>query len=245
MEQENTKTNARSSVKQLYCSPEVAEAVNNHRWFDFCFTGADRAQRMLEALNFAADHKAEYESGDYKETGAKVKSLQTDVERLKAENQKLTESAEESAAKEEKLNARIFELETDLQKVRDTADTTEEGNMRLAEEIRLLKETIASKDSEIEALRGEAVGWTKISTAYDPAYAAVVEEITRRLNAKYHHDAAPHDVLMSFFMRYYYKQEAEFRGMPFVIRPREIMALIRDVYPEMTDKILSKALGTI
>lgn len=165
-------------------------------------------------------------------------AYEAEIERLKDEVGRLQNATEEV----ERLKEEIERLRNDLEVAQASAGTTEEGNLRLGEEIHTLKQTIEEKDAHIEALESATINWEKIATAFDPAYVAVVEEITRRLNAKYHREVNPQDVLISFFIRYYYSQEVEFEGMPFVIRPREIMELIRTVYPEMTGKVLAKAL---
>lgn len=239
MEQEKSTT--RYSVKQMYCTQQVADAVNNHQWLANSFTGADRAQRILDALNFAEQHKQALENGQYEQADKQIKLLSEQIEQLTQANALLQQKADTA----ESLQQTIDNLQADLQTARDAAGSTEEGNLKLTEQIHNLQQTIADKDAQIQALQDQQINWQQIATAFDPAYTAVVEQITARLNDKYHHDAKPQDVLISFFMRYYFNQEAEFDGMPFVIRPREIMQIVRSVYPDMTADILRKALNPI
>ena len=239
MEQEKSTT--RFSVKQMYCTQEVADAVNNHQWLANSFTGADRAQRILDALNFAEQHKTAIESGLYDQADKQIKLLTEQIDQLTQNNTQLQQKADRAEALQQTIDA----LQDDLQTARDAAGSTEEGNIKLTEQIHNLQQTIADRDAQIQALQDQQINWQKIATVFDPAYTAVVEQITDRLNAKFHHDAQPQDVLISFFIRYYFNQEAEFDGMPFIIRPREIMQIVRTVYPDMTADILRKALNPI
>lgn len=109
------------------------------------------------------------------------------------------------------------------------------------EEVRI---ELQAANDRLASMESETVNWAKISSVLDPAYVAVIEEITRRLIEKFHLPSLePQAVLVTFFMKYYYCQEVEFSGMPFIIKPKEILEIVQTVYPAMEKNTLKKALS--
>lgn len=228
MENENTKRK-RPQVNALYCSEAIANAVNNHVYFNGCVTGSDRAAKVLEALEFAAQWKGR--ETELQNSDAAVGQLQQEVNDLQfsfdgkdAECKRLQEELDG-------LKAQIADGDTDMQNTLAEKAQAEHDRDELQQRV----------DALIAA--GNKSGWEVVRAQIDPAYAAVLEEITKRLCAKYHlSDLEPQTVLITFFMKYYFNQEWEFSGMPFIMKPAEILSIVQGVYPEMTNKILSEAL---
>ena len=105
------------------------------------------------------------------------------------------------------------------------------------------RDELQRKLDMITAEAGNKTGWDLVKACIDPAYAAVLEELTKRLVEKFNLDELePQEVLISFFMQYYYNQEWEFSGMPFIMKQSEILEIVQGVYPDMTAKVLRQAL---
>lgn len=219
MAEENTKKK-RPQVNALYCTETVADAVNNHSWFANCATGADRANKILEALNFAEEWKGREE--DLQNSDAQINSLRSEVDEL---TQKLSEA-------QSQLTNGDKEKEVLVQ-------TAQDNYLRVEHE----RDDLQRKLDMITSEAGSKTGWDLVKSCIDPAYAAVLDELTKRLVQKFDLDELePQEVLISFFMQYYYNQEWEFSGMPFIMKQSEILEIVQGVYPDMTAKVLRQAL---
>ncbi len=231
METEN-KAKKRPQVNALYCSAEIADAVNNHPYFTGCITGADRAAKILEALDFAAEWKGR--TGDLE----KNDGLANDLKDAKAQFEDMQRKYNEKSTQYEELALAYHEL----QEKQDEAITTNADAQKVIEDRDRVIKQLQEANEQLKAA-GNKNGWDVVRTQIDPAYAAVLEELTDRLIKKFGlQDLEPHVVLITFFMQYYYNQEWEFSGMPFVIKPSEILTIVQSVYPEMSSKVLSQAL---
>lgn len=226
------KPKKRSQVNALYCSAEIADAVNNHSFFSGCITGADRAAKMLEALDFASEWRGRIEELH------NLDQIKRDFDSMKESHSNKENEINSLKNERDQLKAERDNLQADLEKVTSERDnekiiTAERDNtIRQLEESKKLLESAGSKK-----------GWELVREQIDPAYAAVLEELTNRLIKKFDiQGLEPHVVLITFFMQYYYNQEWEFSGMPFVIKPNEILSIVQSVYPEMTSKVLYQAL---
>lgn len=231
METEN-KTKKRPQVNALYCSAEIADAVNNHPYFTGCITGADRAAKILEALDFAGKWQGHTEAlNDLEQIQQDLKALQEKDKNHQNEVKSLKEERDQAI---QDCNL----LQSELDRANASIDTAKKNTADRDITIRQLQEA----NEKLEAA-GNKKGWEVVRTQIDPAYAAVLEELTNRLSQKFDiQGLEPHVVLITFFMQYYYNQEWEFSGMPFVIKPNEILSIVQSVYPEITSKILSQAL---
>lgn len=231
METEN-KTKKRPQVNALYCSAEIADAVNNHPYFTGCITGADRAAKILEALDFAAEWKGNTEALH-------------DLDQIRRDFDNMKKSHDDKEDEINSLKAERDQLKTERDNLQASIDQAIATNSDA-------QNTISERDTTIQQLQeaneqlkaaGNKKGWEVVRTQIDPAYAAVLEEITNRLIKKYElPELEPQVVLITFFMKYYYNQEWEFSGMPFIMKPAEILAIVQTVYPDMTAKVLSQAL---
>ena len=223
-------TKSKRPCIHTYCDQATKEAVENHEMLDGCAIGQEKAHRILEALDFMAqwkDRVAEIETGAAPEQESRIAELEQQIEAIKAE-------------KEETINS----LQEQLNNTHQAATSTQEGNEKLAAEISDLQLKLQEANERAAAIAAEEVTWTKIASALDPAYVAVLEEITRRLKARFElENLEPHVVLITFFMQYYYNQEVQFSGMPFVIKPKEIFEIVQKQYPEMLPKTLKQALS--
>lgn len=223
-------TKSKRPCIHTYCDQATKEAVENHEMLDNCAIGQEKAHRILEALDFMAkwkDRVAELEAGVAPEQESRIAELEQQIETIKAE-------------KEEAINS----LQMAIEQERQGAASTQEGNEKLAAEINDLQLKLQEANDRAAVIAAEEVTWTKIASALDPAYVAVLEEITKRLKARFKlENLEPHVVLITFFMQYYYNQEVQFSGMPFVIKPKEILEIVQTVYPEMLSKTLKQALS--
>jgi len=137
------------------------------------------------------------------------------------------------------LENRIAQLESELQnRTTELEQLQQQYNNDMAAHQTKIDDLLAAQASATEPS-----SWKVIKDLYDPAYTAVVEEVANRLSEKYQTKVHPHAILMTFFMKYYYNQDVEFDGMPFVMRPSEILKIVQQVYPDMTSKVLSRALS--
>lgn len=242
MESENNKKK-RSCVNAMYCSAEIADAVNSHNWLDGCVTGSERAERILQALNFTEQWFNRVDNSE-SATGMEevINSQQQKLEEANATLQRKQEDIDTLQTQRDVLLTKNDELEARIAELMIAAETSNGSSETLAAENSALSQQLGEAQQRITALESEEVNWAKISTTLDPAYVAVIEEITRRLIAKFNLEKLePQVVLVTFFMKYYYCQEVEFSGMPFIIRPNEILAIVQKVYPEMTNKTLTHA----
>lgn len=226
MEGENIKKK-RSQVNAMYCPEVVADAVNNHEWFANCATGSDRAEKILEALNFAARWKGREE--ELQNSDTQINSLQKQIDDLN-----------NSHAKEvERLQGELSEAQSQL----TDGDADMQSVLADKQKAESERDELQRKLDAITAEAGSKTGWDLVKACIDPAYAAVLEELTKRLIEKFNLDKLePQEVLISFFMQYYYNQEWEFSGMPFIMKQSEILEIVQGVYPEMTAKVLKQAL---
>lgn len=228
METENTKKK-RPQVNALYCTEEIANAVNSHQYFAGCITGADKAAKMLEALEFAALWKGR--ESELQNSDAAIGQLQQEVNDLQRAYDGKVAECENLQGKFNELTAQIADGDTDMQNLLIEKSQVEQERDELQQRI----------DALVTA--GNKSGWEVVRAQIDPAYAAVLEELTNRLIKKFNlSELEPQTVLIGFFMQYYYNQEWEFSGMPFIIKPSEILSIVQKVYPEMTAKVLSQAL---
>ena len=233
MENEKGK-NKRPQVNALYCPEVVADAVNNHSWFADCMTGADKANKLLEALNFAEKWKGREE--DLQNSDAQINSLHSEVENLREVNQALSARVAEL---ESKLSEAQSQLTNGDKEKEVLVQTAQDNYLRVEQE----RDELQRKLDMITAEAGSKTGWDLVKACIDPAYAAVLEELTKRLVEKFNLDELePQEVLISFFMQYYYNQEWEFSGMPFIMKQSEILEIVQGVYPDMTAKVLRQAL---
>lgn len=242
MESENNKKK-RSCVNAMYCSAEIADAVNSHNWLDGCVTGSERAERILQALNFTEQWFNRVDNSE-SATGMEevINSQQQKLEEANATLQRKQEDIDLLQTERDNLQTKNDELEARIAELMAAAETSNGSSETLVAENSALNQQLEEAQQRITALESEEVNWAKISTTLDPAYVAVIEEITRRLIAKFNLEKLePQVVLVTFFMKYYYCQEVEFSGMPFIIRPNEILAIVQKVYPEMTNKTLTHA----
>lgn len=224
----------RPQVNALYCPGVVADAVNNHSWFAECMTGADKANKLLEALNFAAEWKGR--ESELQNSDEQINSLHSEVENLREVNGLL-------GAKVEELTQKLSEAQSQLtngDKEKEVlVQTAQDNYLRLEHE----RDELQRKLDMITVEAGSKTGWDLVKACIDPAYAAVLEELTKRLVEKFNLDELePQEVLISFFMQYYYNQEWEFSGMPFIMKQSEILEIVQGVYPDMTAKVLRQAL---
>lgn len=228
METENTKKK-RPQVNALYCTAEIADAVNNHQYFTGCITGADKAAKMLEALEFAALWKGR--ESELQNSDSAIGSLQQEVNDLQHSYDGKIAECEKLQSDLDNLKAQIADGDTDMQNLLTEKSQVEQERDELQQRV----------DALVAA--GNKSGWEVVRAQIDPAYAAVLEELTNRLIKKFNlSELEPQTVLIGFFMQYYYNQEWEFSGMPFIIKPSEILSIVQEVYPEMTAKVLSQAL---
>lgn len=233
MAEENTKKK-RPQVNALYCTEIVADAVNNHSWFANCATGADRANKILEALNFATEWKGREE--ELQNSDAQINSLYSEVQNLREANGLLDSKVEELT---QKLSEAQSQLTNGDKEKEILVQTAQDNYLRVEHE----RDELQRKLDAITAEAGSKTGWDLVKACIDPAYAAVLEELTKRLIEKFGLDQLePQEVLISFFMQYYYNQEWEFSGMPFIMKQSEILEIVQGVYPEMTAKVLRQAL---
>ena len=138
------------------------------------------------------------------------------------------------------LENRIAQLESELQnRTSELEQLQQQYNDDIATHQARIDELLATPVT-VDTASGE---WETVKSLYDPAYTAVVEEVANRLSERYQTKVHPHAILMTFFMKYYYNQDVEFDGMPFVMRPAEILKIVQQVYPEMTGRVLSRALS--
>ena len=229
MAEENTKKK-RPQVNALYCTEIVADAVNNHSWFANCATGADRANKILEALNFATEWKGREE--ELQNSDAQINSLHSEVQNLSEANGLLGAKVEELTQKLSEAQSQLTDGDADMQSVLADKERAE-----------LERDELQRKLDAITAEAGSKTGWDLVKASIDPAYAAVLEELTKRLIEKFNiPDLEPHTVLITFFMQYYYNQEWEFSGMPFIMKQTEILEIVQGIYPDMTAKVLRQAL---
>lgn len=246
MHTENKEKRPGRPMIQVYCLQEIKEAVDGHEWLHGCTIGNEKAQKILDALNFAAKWSgrvAELENGQLEDQSALISEQEDAIERLQVE---LKSSAEDLSLSREQvidLRGQIAVLEQQLTAMQQTLSTAQEGNEKLGADNQQLELRLKETADRLRDLEAEELNWAKISSVIDPAYRAVIEEITRRLATKYElPELDPLTVLVTFFLKYYYNQEVEFSGMPFVINQREVFAIVSDVYPNMDSKTLKKAL---
>lgn len=226
MENEKGK-NKRPQVNALYCPEVVADAVNNHSWFAECMTGADKANKLLEALNFAAEWKG------------RESELQNSDEQINDLQQKINDLNASHAAEVKRLQEELEEAKTKANSGDEDVKSAQAAKQKAESE----RDELQRKLDMITAEAGSKTGWDLVKACIDPAYAAVLEELTKRLVEKFNLDELePQEVLISFFMQYYYNQEWEFSGMPFIMKQSEILEIVQGVYPDMTAKVLRQAL---
>ncbi len=226
MENEKGK-NKRPQVNALYCPEVVADAVNNHSWFAGCMTGADKANKLLEALNFADQWKG------------RESELQNSDEQIKGLQQKINDLNTSHAAEVKQLQGELEEAKTKANSGDEDVKNAQAEKQKAESE----RDELQRKLDMITAEAGNKTGWDLVKACIDPAYAAVLEELTKRLVEKFNLDELePQEVLISFFMQYYYNQEWEFSGMPFIMKQSEILEIVQGVYPDMTAKVLRQAL---
>jgi len=226
MENEKGK-NKRPQVNALYCPEVVADAVNNHSWFAGCMTGADKANKLLEALNFADQWKG------------RESELQNSDEQIKGLQQKINDLNASHAAEVKRLQGELEEAKTKANSGDEDVKSAQAEKQKAESE----RDELQRKLDKIIAEAGNKTGWDLVKACIDPAYAAVLEELTKRLVEKFNLDELePQEVLISFFMQYYYNQEWEFSGMPFIMKQSEILEIVQGVYPDMTAKVLRQAL---
>jgi len=226
MENEKGK-NKRPQVNALYCPEAVADAVNNHSWFAGCMTGADKANKLLEALNFADQWKG------------RESELQNSDEQIKGLQQKINDLNASHAAEVKRLQGELEEAKTKANSGDEDVKSAQAEKQKAESE----RDELQRKLDKIIAEAGNKTGWDLVKACIDPAYAAVLEELTKRLVEKFNLDELePQEVLISFFMQYYYNQEWEFSGMPFIMKQSEILEIVQGVYPDMTAKVLRQAL---
>ena len=233
MENEKGK-NKRPQVNALYCPEVVADAVNNHSWFADCMTGADKANKLLEALNFA---------DKWKGRESELQNSDEQITNMSRELSDLQFSYDGKCAEVEKLQGELSEAQSQLMngdKEKEVlVQTAQDNYLRVEHE----RDELQRKLDMITAEAGNKTGWDLVKACIDPAYAAVLEELTKRLVEKFNLDELePQEVLISFFMQYYYNQEWEFSGMPFIMKQSEILEIVQGVYPDMTAKVLRQAL---
>lgn len=226
MENEKGK-NKRPQVNALYCPEVVADAVNNHSWFADCMTGADKANKLLEALNFADKWKG------------RESELQNSDEQINSLQQKINDLNASHAAEVKRLQGELEEAKTKA----NSGDEGMKSAQAAKEKAESERDELQRKLDMITTEAGSKTGWDLVKACIDPAYAAVLEELTKRLVEKFNLDELePQEVLISFFMQYYYNQEWEFSGMPFIMKQSEILEIVQGVYPDMTAKVLRQAL---
>lgn len=226
MENEKGK-NKRPQVNALYCPEVVADAVNNHSWFAGCMTGADKANKLLEALNFADQWKG------------RESELQNSDEQIKGLQQKINDLNASHTAEVKRLQGELEEAKTKANSGDEDVKRAQAEKQKAESE----RDELQRKLDMITAEAGNKTGWDLVKACIDPAYAAVLEELTKRLVEKFNLDELePQEVLISFFMQYYYNQEWEFSGMPFIMKQSEILEIVQGVYPDMTAKVLRQAL---
>lgn len=226
MENEKGK-NKRPQVNALYCPEVVADAVNNHSWFADCMTGADKANKLLEALNFAEKWKG------------RESELQNSDEQINGLQQKINDLNASHAAEVKRLQGELEEAKKKANSGDEDVKIAQAAKQKAESE----RDELQRKLDRITAEAGNKTGWDLVKACIDPAYAAVLEELTKRLVEKFNLDELePQEVLISFFMQYYYNQEWEFSGMPFIMKQSEILEIVQGVYPDMTAKVLRQAL---
>ena len=138
----------------------------------------------------------------------------------------------------------ISSLKEQLDAAIQNSNTTQSGNEQLAQELNDLREQLTSALDQLKEEQEAVPSWEKIRKAIEKGYVVVVEEVTRRLKEKYAlPELDPMIVLVTFFLKYYYNQEVEFSGMPFVITPREILSLIQEIHPDIQSNTLKKVLS--
>lgn len=202
----------------------------------------DNMQLLLNAY----EHQGDSNDGAIDDLKRRFSELQDEYDKLLSENDSLkilSENLENSSMQLSTKDEEIAALQAQVEEYKQSAQTTEEGNERLALTIRELNNQIKAYEEKITDLESKEINWPTVATIYDPAYVLVLEEVTKRLNNKFNLSLSPHNVLMTFFLKYYYNHEVEFDGMPFVISPKEILSIVQQVYPDMMAGTLRKALS--
>lgn len=218
---------------QAYCSPEQAEVFKNHPLFSGCSVGQERSNVIIEALDFYQkwkDRVAEIESGNV--DNERISELEQLLESKEQQLQSVQDSCQSAADEINQLKATIEQLSSENS---DKADI-------LAKQAALKQELEACKQ-QLSSMEDHVLSWDDASSLIDPAYKLVIEEISSRLATKFNIPGLdPMIVLVTFFMKYYYNQEVELPGMPFVIRSREVFELVQTIYPDITPQTLKRAL---
>lgn len=218
---------------QAYCTQEQSELFKNHALFTGCTVGQERSNIILQALDFFLqwkDRVSELESGNV--DNELISRLEQQLRDKEQQFQSAQDNYQSAADEINRLKATIEQLSSENSDKADIAAKQAE----LKQELEACKQQLATMEEHV-------LGWDDVSSLIDPAYKLVIEEITKRLANKFNIPGLdPMIVLVTFFMKYYYNQEVEMPGMPFVIRSREIFDIVLKVYPDITPQTLKKAL---
>lgn len=218
---------------QAYCTQEQAESFKNHALFTGCTVGQERSNIILQALDFFLqwkDRVSELESGNV--DNELISRLEQQLRDKEQQLQSAQDNYQSAADEINRLKATIEQLSSENSDKADIAAKQAE----LKQELEACKQQLATMEEHV-------LGWDDVSSLIDPAYKLVIEEITKRLANKFNIPGLdPMIVLVTFFMKYYYNQEVEMPGMPFVIRSREVYDIVLKVYPNITPQTLKKAL---
>lgn len=225
---------------QAYCTQEQSELFKNHELFAGCSVGQERSNIILQALDFFLkwkDRVEEIESGNIEnahltDLKEQLEATKQQLEDKEQQLQSVQDNYQSAADEINRLKATIEQLSSENSDKADIAAKQAE----LKQELEACKQQLATMDEHV-------LGWDDVSSLIDPAYKLVIEEITKRLANKFNIPGLdPMIVLVTFFMKYYYNQEVEMPGMPFVIRSREVYDIVLKVYPDITPQTLKKAL---
>ena len=208
------------------------------------FPGVLGTDENLQLLIQAYDYWCENKGGAEMLNSAAVEALEAEKASLLKQLEELQQRVASQSEKDMENLKEIDSLKEQLDAAIQNSNTTQSGNEQLAQELNDLREQLTSALDQLKEEQEAVPSWEKIRKAIEKGYVVVVEEVTRRLKEKYAlPELDPMIVLVTFFLKYYYNQEVEFSGMPFVITPREILSLIQEIHPDIQSNTLKKVLS--
>lgn len=215
----------------------VSEETYNriHEIFPGVLGTDENLQLLIQAYDYWYNNKV-----DVGAVEALVSEKASLMQQLEEAQQKIASLSEKDTANLQEIDSLKGQLDSAIQ----NSNTTQSGNERLAQELKDLREQLTSALDQLKGEQEAVPSWEKIRKAIEKGYVVVVEEVTRRLKEKYSlPELDPMIVLVTFFLKYYYNQEVEFSGMPFVITPKEILSLIQEIHPEIQSNTLKQVLS--
>lgn len=215
----------------------VSEETYNriHEIFPGVLGTDENLQLLIQAYDYWCNNKVDVGAME-----ALVSEKASLMQQLEEAQQKVASLSEKDTANLQEIDSLKGQLDSAIQ----NSNTTQSGNERLAQELKDQREQLTSALDQLKEEQEAVPSWEKIRKAIEKGYVVVVEEVTRRLKEKYSlPELDPMIVLVTFFLKYYYNQEVEFSGMPFVITPKEILSLIQEIHPEIQSNTLKQVLS--